>query len=806
MNELLRSLLDLQTLRWGEEEVSFGFERPLPAWGWALVIGGALAASLWSYSRLEGTRFMRGSLALLRAATLALLVALIAGPQLVKRTESVERDWVLVLVDRSASLTIGDAPSVEAGAGPKARSTREEQLRRSVRKSWPMWSELAKDREVVWLGFDAGAYDLASLRDPSAPAGSASASIDLGEPRGRTTMLGVALEQALARAAARPLSAIVVLSDGRTPNAPSRSLIRRLQADRVPIHTVALGSETPVGDLAVRRIDGPRSAFLSDFTPVRVDLERLGGGELGGGRGAAEGATVRLLDKATGMVLDERRVEWTGDETARTVILTTKPSEAGVRAWSVELVPDGPDLIAGNNGGEFTIELVDRPLRVLYVDGYPRWEQRYLKNLLIREPSVTCSTLILASDRRYIQEGDIEIDALPDSPEAWSEYDAVILGDVGPGVFTEDQLALLREHVARRGGGLLWIAGPGSTPTGWWESALADVLPFRRGATDGQGLGTPAILRPTEAASNLGVMRLGATAEEPWPAQLLDSSTGWSRLQWVQRIDAGQLKPTAEVLAVAQTTDGTSESTPAVISMRFGAGRVLYVATDEIWRWRYARGEVLPERFWLQLIRLLGRESLARSGRSASIEVSPRRADVDQPVRVAVELLDQSLVDLKIPSIAVRLSRRAQAGDAGPVDGPGGGGQSAELILKPEGAETRVYSAVWLPFEPGEWTAEAVDPSLVAMALRAEVSVALPDDELHRPEADHEALARLSEETGGVVFSPDELGSLPERIPNRRVRLLNETAEALWDTPLALLSVVMLLTMEWVGRRVIRLI
>jgi hypothetical protein len=107
---------------------------------------------------------------------------------------------------------------------------------------------------------------------------------------------------------------------------------------------------------------------------------------------------------------------------------------------------------------------------------------------------------------------------------------------------------------------------------------------------------------------------------------------------------------------------------------------------------------------------------------------------------------------------------------------------------------------------PGEWTAEAVDPSLAAMALRTEVSVSLPDDELRRPEADHEFLATLSDDTGGARLTPAELSTLPERIPNRRVRLLNETAEALWDTPMALLSVVLLFTIEWVGRRVIRLI
>lgn len=797
MNDLMRRLLDLNTLRWDDPEVAFAFERPLPAWGWTLVILGALVFALWSYSRLEGARLARVVLGVVRAAALILLIALLAGPQLVQRTESVERDWVLVLVDRSASMTIGDAPGPTSGSASRLRE-REQQLREAVQRSWPMWQELAAEKEVVWLGFDAGAFDLPVVRSsPGAPP----ASVDLGAPGGRRTMLGAAIEQAVARAAARPLSAIVVLSDGRTPSEPSRAILRRLQADRVPVHTVALGSEAPIGDYAVRRIDAPRLAFLNDFTPVRVDLERVGAGGAGAG-----GATVRLVDKATGIVLDEQRVEWDGERADQSVVLTTRPDEAGARAWTVEVDPDAPDLIAANNAAEFNIELIDRPLRVLYVDGYPRWEQRYLKNLLIREQSITCSTLILAPDRRYIQEGDIEIDALPDSPETWGEYDAIVLGDVDPGVFTDDQLAILREHVARRGGGLLWIAGPGFTPSAWWDTPLADLLPFRRAASDGGAIGAPALLAPTDAATTLGVLRLGDTADEPWPAQLRDPEAGWSQLQWVQRIDPAQLKPTAETLALAEPALGASfggapseDASPAVLSMRFGAGRVIYVATDEIWRWRYARGELLPERFWLQLMRLLGRESLARSGRAASIEVSPRRADVDQPVRVAVELLDQSLVDQRIPSLVVRMARRAQAGDRAPTP-------PVELVLKPESAEHRHYSTIWLPPEAGDWTVTASDPSLAALDLSTSISVAVPDDELRRPEADHALLARLSAETGGQTLTVDELAELPERIPNRRVRLLNETTEALWDTPLALVSVVLLLTIEWVGRRVIRLI
>jgi hypothetical protein len=777
VNDLFAGLLDLDTLRIGGEGVELGFQRPIPAWAWIGIVVLAAALALWSYSRLTGSAMVRTALATLRAALLIVLVILLSGPQLVQRNESVERDWVLVLVDRSASMSIADAPA-DAAAAP--RRARDAQIREAIDAHWPMWSAMARERVVQWLGFDAGAYDLAQAAPDASPAAS------LGEPTGRRTSIAAALEQALARAAARPLAGIVILSDGRSATEPGRAAIRRLQADRVPVHVVPLGSAEPVADLALRRADAPRVAFVHDTTPVRVELERLGSSA-----GPAD-ALVRLIDRAASLTLDERRVTLTA--ASESVVLTVKPEDAGSRAWAVEVLPDGPDLVAGNNRAEFSIDLVDRPMRVLYIDGYPRWEQRYLRNLLIREKSITCSTLILAPERRYMQEGDVELDALPDSPERWAEYDAVILGDVSPDVFSDEQLSQLRDHVARRGGGLLWIAGPSSTPIAWFDTALADLLPFTKDATDGKAIGEPVRLHPTPIAHRLGLLQLGETADEPWPAVLSDATANWSALRWAQRLERDRLKPTAEILAEADV-----DTSPLVLSMRYGSGRSLYVATDEIWRWRYARGETLPERFWLQMIRLLGRESLSRAGRPAVIELSPRRTDVDQPVRVAVELLDQLLAEQRMASIQVRLARRATAGDpAAPA--------AAELILKPERDDGRVYSAIWLPPEPGTWIAEPVDPSLAGLGLAAEALVTLPDDELRTPETDHALLTRLSAETGGSTLALDELDSLPERIPNRKVRALNERTESLWDTPLALLVVVFLATLEWVGRRVIRLI
>lgn len=837
MNSTWQWLLRLDQLRFGQEGVSFGFERPLPPWGWALVAIAALVLGWLSYRRLDGPRLGRALLAGLRALTLALIAFIIAGPRLIKPNEVEEPDWVLVLVDRSASLGVRD---VAAAGG--TRESREQQLRAALEQSRPVWSELSAERVVVWMGFDAGAYEIKTVTGDR-PDAARPPIPELGEPAGRRTDLNRALEQALKRAAARPLSGVVVLSDGRSVAEPSRAVLRRLEAEKVPVFTVALGSPGGLADLAVRRVEAPRAAFIRDAVPVEVEVERIGPDAPG-----AAAATVELIDNATGGVLDTREVTFDdadspprersetvtaetgpdGREIRKKVTLVTRPTVSGTQNWSVRIRPSGvrgpeaiaQDLIETNNSADTSIELVDRPLRVLHLDGYPRWEYRYLKNVLVRESSIASASTILAPDRRYIQEGSEAIDALPSSPEEWARFDVLIIGDVLPTVFTPEQLAQIRDRVATAGLGIVWIAGEGAVPDAWRDTPLADLLPFSLGdsgdpAAAGPTVGAwgePVVMVASTAADQLGVLRLADQQVNGtwWPERLSDPRAGWSQLRWAQRIDPRILKPTADVLAVARPAlprgaGGAAIETPLVLSMRFGAGRSIYIGTDEIWRWRYGRGEFFTERFWLQIIRLLGRESVARSGKPALLRVLPDRGEIDRPTRIEITLVDQSLVDARPDSLRVRIARTgAPTGEA-----------AVELALTPEGSAAarqrggpRTFTTTWIPIESGSYRVEAIDPLLLSAAsgLSATVEVWQPDDELRHPQTDHPQLAQLSKATGGATLTAAELSQLPRLLPNRRVKLAGEPdVQTLWDTPLALILLASLLTAEWIGRRLLRL-
>ena len=444
---------------------------------------------------------------------------------------------------------------------------------------------------------------------------------------------------------------------------------------------------------------------------------------------------------------------------------------------------------------QLDVDFVDRPLRVLYIEGYPRWEYRYLKNLLVREPSIESSVMLLSADREFAQEGNTPLARLPRTAEEFAEFDLIILGDLPSGFLTDSRQELIREQVARRGSGIVMIAGPRSMPSSWSGTPLADLLPFT-GGLDLDRRGGPVLARPTDAATRLGVLRLVVGEASGWPEALTDPSYGWSQLQWVQRIDAERLKPTAEILAEVVPVEGDREdATPLVLGMRYGAGQSLYVATDEIWRWRYGRGELLPEQFWIQLLRLLGREAV-QGDQPVRILAEPQQAELGRPVRLTVDLLDASGGITPPESVMVEA-----------IDADGDVVGSAELPASGEAS----WAGTWIPPGLGEIRFRITEPGLSALAgaTMATIDVGRPDDELRDSDADHEFITAFAEETGGMVHALEGDGAVLDRIhealPRRAIVTEQPIRERIWTSPFFFIMLLSLATIEWVGRRLTRL-
>jgi len=790
MNELLNAIFGLrsagpdgQSLGFGSPDTQPGFTHSLPAWGIVLVIVCIAALVWWSYRAIPGSRVLRGVLAASRTLLLTLLFVLALGPKIEQTIIETEPDWVMVLLDRSSSLNTPDAGTTQ--------STREQQLATMLASVGDAWDQVEEEKRVVWLGFDEQTRVLSEGGAPDRET--------LGNSSGLGTDLDGALRSALRQSAARPVSAIVVVSDGRSTRAIDPELIDTLSERQIPIVSVPLGSDAPVRDLSIARVEYPDAVFADDLVPVRVQLGSNGidAEELRRSR-----AYVELVDHDSGRVLDRALIEpenLGGESAGSAITLMNAPEQQGsasaTRRLDVRVVSDAgrDDLNRENDTSSLEMRVVQRPMRVLYIDGYPRWEQRYLKNLLLRERSIVSSSLLLSASRRYIQEGDELIATIPATLEEWEPFDVVILGDVRAELFSQQQLETLREHIQKHGAGLLWVAGPSSVPDGYLGTPIASLLPMRSDAGGSQSTtsvwDSEVTVSGSIEAARLGVLRLSDDRTQ-WLERLSDPGTGWSRLRWALQLDETSFKPGVSTLANASSVD-TQQSAPLITMMRYGAGSSVFVGTDEIWRWRYGRGEDLPERFWLPMIRALGRGTVARRAAPAELVVSPEAPMLDQATQVTLRVFDQQRIDALPERVRVRIASLA------------GRDQPDELELVGTG-DTR--SGTWIPNQTGSFAISPIglDPEMTSIVQRAQVFG--QSDERRDLDSDHATLAAIAQQTGGWVTLPDGFQDIPQLLPNRARTIASPPRRAsLWDRPIVLIVLITLLSIEWIGRRVARL-
>ena len=727
-----------------------------PLWVLLGMLAACVALASWGYARLRGDRRSRILLAAVRTAILALIVTLCLQPVIEWPRERQEQDTVLVLADRSRSLQVSDESAIDGH-----RISRDEKLRSIL--SDPVWSRVKRSHQVLWFGCTGG---VTAITDPAT----------LPPATGNRTLLAASVLDATRSMEGRLVGSVVLVSDGRSQDTFDAATLAALRRAGVSIFTVPLGDPAGAADRSITEVEHPQRVFPRDRVPVQVTVASSGDAPV----------RVVLRDRGTGRVLD--RVEARrGPDGRLHASLTGDRDGPGNASWEVALDPESADADPSNDRRRVDITSVDRPLRVLYLDGRPRWEFRYLRSILLREAGMESSIMLLSADRDFAQEGTAPLARLPATAEELAPFDVLVIGDVPSGAIDTVRQRIIREQVARRGTGLVWIGGERSTPSSWEGSPLEELLPFR-GSLDLPRWDEPVLMRPTPESTRLGLLVLGDAAT-PWPAELDTQPEDWARLEWAQRIDPDRLKPTVEPWAVANRQSGNASSqettSPLVVSMRYGAGTVVYVGTDETWRWRYGRGETLQERFWVPIIRHLARLGLRADPGTPSLGVEPGSCATGQPVRLTLDGAGKILVD----EVVVEARRQ-------------GGMESVEMRLRSEGDGR--FSATWAPDREGSWSLQLTQPHIegvdpVSLQVRSE------DAETRDTTPDHALLTALAQGSGGSVVPPASIGELDRKLPARSVTIRQPIQLPLWDRWFLYTLLAGLLAAEWLGRRVLRL-
>ena len=730
---------------------------------WFICIASILLLSWWCYRSITSSPATRIVLTTIRTAILVFLFLLLLQPAFEVSNTRYTSDRVIVLLDGTGSMNVEDVFT------PQERRTRNDQLGDVVNNT-RIWNEIKENREILWYSFDNTATKITMEED-------------LPDPIGRTTDIASTLLGFDTDNPDRPISAFILVTDGNSSNPPPPGFLRRIESNGVPIISIPLGAADVPGDMAISRVSKPTQAYTTDNIPINIQIEYQGIQPDGFGN------SVILEDVDTGSVIDEQPIVFPDDESRCEVTLVGKPRAGGIASWRVRLVQPQPDLIESNDTQEFTIELNQTPLRTLYIEGRPRWEYRYLKNLLLREGTIESSTMLLSADSDFYQEGDRSISRLPSTLEEFKQWDVIIIGDVPSSSLSPTQCGMIRDLVASGDLNLIWIGGERWTPATWKENVLADLIPFNPPFQLQSNTGTNHI-NPTRNADKIGILQI-----EDFDGSFnttTDTELEWSGFKWFQEVDGRQMKPSATMLAEANNGN-TYPSTPLPIlmSMRYGLGKIIYSTTDEFWRWRHGRGERLYEQFWIQILRSLARDGATGDSRDFKIDVSHRNPNVDTPVSIRIEITDEQLLD----STGDLLVLDIHDSRGGPID---------SLTLYRDSNQGNVYSSTWTPKNAGAVTMTPRVGQLES-AQTMTLNVSDPSDEYKRPETDHDTLRRISEVSMGHVVEVEDMDVLPELLPDRSTTTIETQTSYLWDSPWLFLIPILLFTIEWLFRRSLQL-
>jgi len=699
-----------------------------------------VAVSVVSWRR-SGFAPAQGWLEALRIAIAALVAVLLNQPEWVEQRPPEGRPVVVVLHDASRSMDTTDVPS-SGGLGSRRDAIAE--LSTST-----AWQPLEERFEVVVEPF--------SLAPPATGTDIAT---PLAEVAGRF----------------RRLRAVVLASDGDwTAGAPPVEAAAGLVQAGVPVLAVAVGSDTRLPDVELASLDCPTVGVAGK--PLRIPFT------LASSLPGERTARVRLA-VSSGETLT-REVRLPAMNTVTDWFYWTPPTVGDVTV-TVTVEPLDGELLADNNERSAPLQVRKETLRVLVVESVPRWEYRYLRNALVRDPGVEVSCLLFQPDLpRRGGGGSDYIDRFPAGLDELSVYDVVFLGDVGvaPGQLTPEDCRLLAGLVEYQASGLVFMPGWRGEQATLAGTALEDLCPVVIDAARPEGVATaaPRRLALTEAGRTSLLTKLADA-----PAENLAVWESLPGVQWhgpVLRAKAG-----SEVLAVHEDEANEYGRIPLLVTRSYGAGKVLYMATDGAWRWRKGVEDRYHYRFWGQVVRWMAyRRNMAR-GERLSLSFTPEQPQLGRALSFDARVADATGAPVTAGEVAARITA------------PSGAVETVRFVPPAGEGEWGVFAGTFLPREPGRHevvlacreTGDALEASFFVQGTAAEG--------IGRP-ARREVLAEIALATGGRVVPPDAVGQIIESlaalpdppVETRRLRL--------WSHPAAAALLVGLLGLFWVGRK-----
>ncbi len=547
--------------------------------------------------RRSGRRWRVAVVECLRVVLVTAAIGLLWQPETTYRVDSDRKGEVVVLIDRSASMQTRDVPS-------ELRSASRQEIADGIGED-AAWARLDGRFKKVDVALDEGS--------DASDGGS-----DLGA--------------ALDRAAERYESAVafVLVSDGdfnrgRSPVQAAAEIAAR-SGGRARVDSIPIGSPERLPDIELVSADVPTFGVVGK--PVRIPFT------IRNWFTETREVTVSLLqdDRAA----DAQTVSIRGGARFDGAFVW-QSDQAGTYALTVQTPVIESETNQENNRLSKTIEIREEKLRVLVIEGIPRWEYRYLRNALLRDPGIDVSCLLFHPQLSGMGGGGEDyLASMPEDPAELASYDVIFLGDVGvaEGQLTVEQCRQIRGLVEQQAVGLVWMPGTRGQQASLLPSELGELMPvvIDPARPLGVGNGAPASFALTVAGRRSLLTALDDDPQTNWA--VWESLPGFYWHAAVVRAKAG-----SEVLAVHAESSNQYGRVPLLVTRPAGAGKVLFMGIDSVWRWRMGVEDQYHYRFWGQVIRWMAYQRNMAVGETMRLSYRPDQPEIGETVTLRASVM-----------------------------------------------------------------------------------------------------------------------------------------------------------------------
>ncbi len=585
--------------------------------------------------------------------------------------------------------------------------------------------------------------------------------------------LGESLAQLARDTSNLPVGGVLLVSDGAdNRGAITPELLAAIRARRIPVHTLGVGRNEMERDVEMEDLRAAPRTYSNAKLSAQIRIRQAG----------FSGKPARLTLKLDGKVVANKEIALANDGRPRIEEITFPAGPAGAKILEASIDPMEGEPNLANNVRRQLVNVDPEKPRVLYIEGEPRWEMKFVRRAMEDDETLELVTMLRTTQNKIYRQGIADAKELetgfPTIPEDLYTYSGLVIGTLESNWFTPSQIKLIRQFVDERGGGLLMLGGRnGLSDGGYGSSELSGILPVSIGTSQGTFSRT--------AAKPL----LTARGEESLITRLVDDPAEnrklWESLPALadfQRV--GDPRPSAQVLLEA---GAEGRRTPLLAMQRFGFGRTAVFATGGSWRWRMQRDhkDMAHYNFWRQLLRWLVTDSPRQVSTELSDQILLDRGDVALTARVR----DKKWMPVNDATVTARM--------VGPD------GASTEQRLEPVAGQAGEYKLQANVTLPGTYVAEVIakrgaeEVGRDTLSFRREDGVA----EAFGRTQNRELLEGLSGRTGGNYYTVADASRIPEELTFSQSGLTIRETRDLWPLPIFFLALALLKGAEWILRR-----